>query len=114
MIKKSYAVAADFVAVAAFALLARAAHRSEEMRFTFAGWAETFLPFAVGLALAWLITRKNRGWLIWLITVVVGLIIWGFYRDKLPHWSFVLVASSMSALLMLGWRGIAALATRRA
>ena len=68
---------------------------------------------AVGVALAWLITRKNRGWLIWLITLVVGLIIWGFYRDKLPHWSFVIVASSMSALLMLGWRGVVALAQKR-
>ncbi|MCT1492132.1 DUF3054 domain-containing protein [Corynebacterium sanguinis] len=113
MIRKSYAIAADFVAIAAFALLARAAHQSEEMKFNFAGWLETFLPFAVGVALAWLITRENRGWLIWLITLVVGLIIWGFYRDKLPHWSFVIVASSMSALLMLGWRGVVALAQKR-
>ena len=36
-----------------------------------------------------------------------------FYRDKLPHWSFVIVASSMSALLMLGWRGVVALAQKR-
>ena len=56
MLKKSYAVAADFAAVAAFALLARAAHRSEEMKFTFAGWLETFAPFAAGVALAWLVT----------------------------------------------------------
>ena len=48
-----------------------------------------------------------------LITLVVGLVIWAFYRDKLPHWSFVIVASSMSALLMLGWRGVVALAQKR-
>lgn len=113
MIRTSYAIAADFVAIAAFALLARAAHQSEEMKFNFAGWLEAFLPFAVGVALAWLITRNNRGWLIWLITLVVGLVIWAFYRDKLPHWSFVIVASSMSALLMLGWRGVVALAQKR-
>ena len=113
MIARRFAIAADFVAIAAFALLARAAHQSAEMKFNLAGWFETFIPFAVGLALAWLITRRNRGWLIWLITIVVGLIIWGFYRDKLPHWSFVIVASSMSALLMLGWRGIASLVLRR-
>ncbi|QPK83123.1 DUF3054 domain-containing protein [Corynebacterium qintianiae] len=113
MIKKSYAIAADFVAIAAFALLARAAHQSEDMKFNLAGWFETFIPFAVGVALAWLITRKDRGWVIWLITLVVGLVIWGFYRDKLPHWSFVIVASSMSALLMLGWRGVVRLALKR-
>ena len=102
MIKKPYAIAADYVAIAAFALLARIAHQTEEMPLNFFGWLETFLPFAVGLGLAWLATRKDKGWLIWLITIVVGLIIWGFYRHKLPHYSFVIVASSMSALLMLG------------
>lgn len=113
MLKKPYAIAADYVAIAAFALLARAAHRTEDMPFTFFGWFETFTPFAVGLALAWLAVRRDKGWLIWLITLVVGLVIWGFYRDKLPHWSFVVVASSMSALLMLGWRGIARLVLKR-
>ncbi|WJY68960.1 DUF3054 domain-containing protein [Corynebacterium auris] len=113
MLHKPYAIAADFVAIAAFALLARAAHQTEEMPFTFLGWLETFVPFGVGLALAWLAVRRNTGWLIWLITLVVGLIIWGFYRDKLPHWSFVVVAGATSALLMLGWRGIAKLAVSR-
>lgn len=113
MIKKPYAIAADYVAIAAFALLARIAHQTEEMPLNFFGWLETFLPFAVGLGLAWLATRKDKGWLIWLITIVVGLIIWGFYRHKLPHYSFVIVASSMSALLMLGWRGAAKLILKR-
>ena len=53
----------------------------------------------VGTHQAWFWTTA------WLITLVVGLVIWSFYRDKLPHPSFVIVASSMSALLMLGWRG---------
>lgn len=52
MLHKPYAIAADFVAIAAFALLARAAHRTEDMPFTFFGWFETFAPFALGLALA--------------------------------------------------------------
>ncbi|WP_342318567.1 DUF3054 domain-containing protein [Corynebacterium mayonis] len=104
-ISKPCASAADFVAIAAFALLARAAHRTPEMPFNFFGWLETFVPFAVGLTLAWLALRQNKGWALWLITLVVGLVIWSFYRDKLPHPSFVIVASSMSALLMLGWRG---------
>ncbi|WKD58275.1 hypothetical protein CAPI_08745 [Corynebacterium capitovis DSM 44611] len=113
MIKKSYAIAADFTAMAAFALLARAAHRSEELPFSLSGWVETFLPFAAGVALAWLVFRRDRGWLTWLITLVVGLVIWSLYRDKLPHWSFIVVASSMSALLMLGWRGVARVALSR-
>ncbi|SDS25008.1 DUF3054 domain-containing protein [Corynebacterium timonense] len=113
MLHKPYAIAADFVAIAAFALLARAAHQIEEMPLTFLGWLETFVPFGVGLALAWLAVRRNTGWLIWLITLVVGLIMWGFSRDKLPHWSFVVVTGATCALLMLGWRGIAKLVLAR-
>lgn len=101
------AIAADFVAIAVFALLARAAHQSEEMPFTFGGFLSTLWPFALGVTLGWLIVRENRGGLIWLITVVTGLVIWGIRNQAVPHWSFVIVATVMSALLMLGWRFVA-------
>lgn len=101
------AIAADLVAIAAFALLARAAHQSEEMPFNFAGWLSTVWPFALGVVLGWLIVRENRGGAIWAVTVFTGLVIWGFRNQSIPHWSFVLVATVMSALLMLGWRAIA-------
>ncbi|WP_019195151.1 hypothetical protein [Corynebacterium timonense] len=35
-------------AIAAFALLARAADQTEEMPLTFLGWLEAFVPFGVG------------------------------------------------------------------
>lgn len=128
-ITKPTAVALDFLAIAVFALLARMAHQSDDMPFNLAGWASTVWPFAVGVALGWVIVefglRKNRpseeasavnatghGPLIWLITVVTGLVIWGIRNQALPHWSFVIVACVMSALLMLGWRGIGHLLAR--
>lgn len=105
-ISKPYAIAADYVAIAAFALLARAAHQSDDMPFNFSGWLSTLWPFALGVTLGWLIARENKGGLIWIITVVTGLVIWGIRNGDIPHWSFIVVATTMSALLMLGWRGV--------
>ena len=111
-ISKPYAIAADYVAIAVFALLARAAHQSDDMPFNFSGWLSTLWPFALGVTLGWLITRENKGGLIWIITVVTGLVIWGIRNGDVPHWSFIVVATTMSALLMLGWRGVAKLAKK--
>lgn len=113
----------DTLAIAVFALLARIAHQTDEMPLNFTGWLSTLWPFLVGVALAWVIVTfagkgagksngEGKGAIIWLITVATGLIIWGIRNQQLPHWSFVIVASVMSALLMLGWRGIARLIKR--
>lgn len=115
-VKKSTAIAIDLVAIAVFALLARMAHQSEDMPFNFTGFLSTLWPFVVGVVMGWIIVREGRGgrgvW-VWLITVVVGLAIWGVRNQAIPHWSFVIVATVMSALLLLGWRGIAGLFGRK-
>lgn len=128
-ITKPTAVALDFLAIAIFALLARLAHQSDDMPFNVAGWASTVWPFAIGVALGWVIVEfglrttepsadtgttkaTGHGPLIWLVTVVTGLAIWGIRNQALPHWSFVIVACVMSALLMLGWRGISGVLAR--
>lgn len=122
-ISRTTSIAMDTLAIAVFALLARIAHQTDEMPLNFTGWLSTLWPFLVGVALAWVIVTlassrngkadgQGKGVFIWLITVATGLIIWGIRNQQLPHWSFVVVASVMSALLMLGWRGIARLINR--
>lgn len=115
------AAAGDIASVGVFALLARIAHRSAEMPLTFVGWLSTLWPFALGVALGWVVVlltgkdgrRVGGGVMVWVITVITGLTIWGIKHGQFPHWSFMIVAGSMSALLMLGWRGVvAATATR--
>ena len=106
-LKTPTAIAADYVAIAVFALAARGAHQSETMPFNFTGWLSTLWPFALGVTLGWLIVRDNKGGAIWGITVITGLVIWGIRNQAIPHWSFVIVATIMSALLMLGWRFVA-------
>ncbi|WP_018295947.1 DUF3054 domain-containing protein [Corynebacterium lubricantis] len=110
---KTTAFVADLIAIIVFAVLARMAHQSADMPFNFGGVLSTLWPFALGLVIGWLVTRGGRGVWIWLITVVVGLAIWGIRNAAIPHWSFILVATIMSALLMLGWRGIYALTQRK-
>lgn len=120
--KNSTAVVVDLVAIALFALLARLAHQSEDMPFTFMGWLSTLWPFVGGVIVAWAVllaakldgTRVAPGGIVaWLVVVAVGLAIWGVRNAAFPHWSFILVASVMSGLLMLGWRGIANATARR-
>ncbi|WJY71899.1 DUF3054 domain-containing protein [Corynebacterium auriscanis] len=114
----------DILGVALFALFARVAHQSEDMPLSVAGWLQTLWPFLIGTALGWLLlaitgktaraTSMGSGVIVWLCTVVAGLAIWGLRHGGVPHWSFMLVASIMGALLLLGWRVITGMRARRA
>lgn len=114
---KGAALLADIVAIALFALLARVAHQSEDMPLSFTGWLSTLWPFALGVLLAWVVLAALKregiasypdGLIVWVITVVTGLVIWAIRNSAMPHWSFILVASVTSAILMFGWRLVAA------
>ncbi|AKE42118.1 putative integral membrane protein [Corynebacterium kutscheri] len=101
----------DLIAIFFFAFLARAAHGGVDITAIF----NTFWPFALGTLLGWLISNRGKnGVLIWLCTAITGLIIWGIRHSAFPHWSFIIVATTMSGFLLLGWRGVALLVHRRA
>lgn len=112
----------DAIALAVFALLARIAHQSADMPLSFVGWLSTLWPFLIGLGLGWLLlsrataltvsgARNGRGAaIVWLCTIIVGLVIWALRNGAVPHWSFVLVASATSAVFMFGWRAAVTLA----
>lgn len=106
-------LAYDAVAIAVFAFLARVAHRSDDMPLTIPAWWSTYWPFLLGVVIAYIVLvavdwnalkMKPAGVAVWLITVVTGLGIWGIRHSAFPHWSFILVASLMSALLLFAWR----------
>lgn len=120
--KRSTALIVDVIAIAIFALLARIAHQTEDMPLNFAGWLSTWWPFLLGVLASWGLIAALKldghrvfpaGIMAWVVTVVVGLGIWSVRNGDIPHWSFVLVATVMSGLLMLGWRGIARLVQRQ-
>lgn len=112
----------DVVAIFVFAVLARLAHNTESDPFTFMNILDTWWPFLIGVVLAHVlaaVVKKHPepvapgGVLVWVVTVVVGLGIWAIRNAAMPHWSFILVATIMSGLLLLGWRAIAASVGRR-
>jgi Protein of unknown function (DUF3054) len=112
------ALAADVVCVVVFCTIGR---RSHAEGITLSGVAETAWPFLVGAGVGWLLSRGWRrpvavvptGVAVWLCTVVIGMLLRKASSQGVAV-SFIVVASVVTALLLLGWRGaVAALTARR-
>jgi peptidoglycan/LPS O-acetylase OafA/YrhL len=111
------AVAADALCVIVFCASGR---RSHAEGVTVAGVAETAWPFLAGAAVGWLVSRGWRrplavvptGLVIWVCTVAVGMLLRKASSGGVAV-TFVIVASLVTAALLLGWRGLAAVARRR-
>ncbi|MGV0836789.1 DUF3054 domain-containing protein [Mycolicibacterium thermoresistibile] len=112
------ALAADLVCVVVFATLGR---RSHAEGLTAAGIAGTAWPFLVGTLVGWLLVRAWRrplalvptGVAVWIATVAVGMVLRAATSRGIAP-SFIVVATLVTAALLLGWRAVAALVTRRA
>ncbi|WP_448852621.1 DUF3054 domain-containing protein [Corynebacterium sp. 335C] len=113
---------ADVLAILVFAILARLAHNTPEDPFTLVNVLDTWWPFLLGVVAGWGIAvalkqhvRPVRwgGVIVWLSAAVIGLGIWGIRHAAFPHWSFIIVATVMGAVVLLGWRAIAAAVARR-
>ena len=111
------ALLADVVCVLVFCAIGR---RSHAEGITVAGVAATAWPFLSGTAVGWLAARAWRrptslvptGVVIWLSTVVIGMLLRKATSQGTAI-SFVVVASLSTAILLLGWRlGARALARR--
>jgi hypothetical protein len=110
------ALFADIVCVLVFCTIGR---RSHAEGLTVAGIAETAWPFLAGTAAGWLLIRGWRrpftviptGVAVWLCTVVGGMLLRKATSAGVQT-SFVVVASIVTAVLLLGWRGVAALVRR--
>ncbi|ATA29762.1 putative transmembrane protein [Mycobacterium lepraemurium] len=84
------------------------------------GVAVTAWPFLTGTALGWLVSRGWRqptavlptGGVVWLCTVIVGMLLRKASSAGVAA-SFVVVASTVTALVLLGWRVAAGLTLRR-
>ena len=107
----------DFVGVLVFCAAGR---RSHDEGIDVTGVATTAWPFLTGTALGWLLSRAWRrptmvaptGVIVWLSTVIVGMLLRKASSAGVAA-SFVLVAASVTAVLLLGWRAVAELTARR-
>src|SRR5277367_3024961 len=101
----------DVVCVLVFCAVGR---RSHDDGFNVAGVATTAWPFLSGTAVGWLASQAWRrptalvptGVVVWLCTVAVGMLLRKVTSAGVAA-SFVVVASSVTALLLLGWRALA-------
>jgi Protein of unknown function (DUF3054) len=104
------AIATDVVCVLVFCTIGR---RSHAEGVTLTGVAETAWPFLTGTAVGWLVSRgwgrptalTPTGVIVWIATVAVGMLLRKVSGQGVAL-SFVVVASAVTAALLLGWRAI--------
>jgi len=107
----------DVVCVLAFCAVGR---RSHDEGINVAGVASTAWPFLSGTALGWVLSQAWRrpsamyptGVVVWLSTVVVGMLLRKVTSAGVAG-SFIVVAATVTAVLLLGWRAIAQFVRRR-
>jgi hypothetical protein len=111
------AAAADAVAVVVFAAVGRLSHGEAD---DLLGLVGTVAPFGVGLVAAWttpVVRRDPASWRAGAVAVVctvgIGLVLRAGFTGRLPL-SFAVVATISLAVLLLGWRGLAAVVSRTA
>lgn len=93
--------------------------RSHAEGVTLTGVAETAWPFLTGTLVGWLIARGWRrptsitptGLIVWVSTVAVGMLL-RKATSAGTAFSFVVVATLTTAILLLGWRAAAKVASR--
>lgn len=109
--------AIDAILVVVFVLIGR---RNHEEGFALAGVLTTLWPFLVGLAVGWLVFRAWRSPLrvvwtgigIWMSTVTLGMLL-RLATGQGTAFSFVIVATVVLGVFLLGWRAIALFGARR-
>jgi Protein of unknown function (DUF3054) len=110
-------LAADVVGVLVFCAVGR---RSHAEGITVSGVASTAWPFLTGTVIGWLASRGWRrptavvptGVVVWVCTVAIGMLLRKASSAGVAA-SFVVVASTVTAVLLLGWRASVELAVRR-
>jgi hypothetical protein len=110
-------LATDVVGVLVFCTVGRRSH-AEGLSVT--GVASTAWPFLTGTVVGWLASRGWRrptavvptGVVVWICTVAVGMLLRKASSASVAA-SFVVVASLVTAVLLLGWRASVGLALRR-
>ena len=110
------ALATDVVCLVVFCTIGR---RSHAEGLTLSGIAQTAWPFLTGAAVGWLVARGWRrpvavvptGVVVWVCTIAVGMLLRRATSQGVSA-SFVVVASLVTALFLVGWRVVAALMLR--
>ena len=110
-------LALDFALICLFAAIGRRSHGETRALL---GVAITAWPFLAGMTAGWLVfmftlrrapLRVRDGIPVWLGTVAIGMVLRNLTHSG-TAFSFVVVATIFLGAGLLGWRALAALATR--
>ena len=107
----SIAAALDVVAIVAFVIIGRKNHNEGS---ALSGIVKVAAPFLIALALGWTAARAwkspmavGTGVIIWLVTVVGGLLLRKVAFDGGTAVPFIIVASLFNVATLVGWRLVA-------
>ncbi|MFT2713135.1 MULTISPECIES: DUF3054 domain-containing protein [unclassified Clavibacter] len=107
----------DAALVVVFVLIGRASHGED---LAPSGVLGTAWPFLAAGVVGWIVARAWRapsrivptGLVVWGVTVVVGMVLRALTGEGVVV-PFVITTAIILGILLLGWRGIAAVAVRR-
>lgn len=110
--QRRLAAALDVLSIVIFVLIGRKNH--DEGGSVIAGAAKVAAPFLVALVVGWFVARAwqsplavTTGVIIWLVTIVGGLVLRKLAFDGGTAVPFVIVASAFNLATLVGWRCVA-------
>ena len=111
------AALADIVAIVVFVAIGRRNHNEGEAVDAILTVAA---PFLIALAVGWIAARAwtrpmqvETAFVIWPITVAIGMVLRNLVFDRGTALPFIIVATVVTGVFLVGWRMLAAVAERR-
>jgi hypothetical protein len=111
------AAAADIVSIVVFVALGRRNHAEGE---TVDGIFTVAAPFLIGLAVGWIVARAwtrpmqvDAAFIIWPVTVAVGMVLRNLVFDRGTALPFIIVATIVTGVFLVGWRLVVARVSQR-
>jgi hypothetical protein len=109
------AAAADIAAIVIFVVIGRRNHDEGE---AVDGIATVAAPFLIALVVGWIAAQAwkrplqvDAAFIIWPVTVAVGMALRNFVFDRGTALPFIIVATIFTGVFLIGWRLVAARAT---
>ncbi len=110
--RAALAALADIAAIVVFVAIGR---RNHDEGTAVDGIATVATPFLIALAVGWIVSRAwkhpmkvDTAFIIWPITVAVGMVLRNLVFDRGTALPFIIVATLVIGLFLVGWRLIAA------
>ncbi|HVE19073.1 MAG TPA: DUF3054 domain-containing protein [Ilumatobacteraceae bacterium] len=111
------AALADIVAIVVFVAIGRRNHNEGEAVDAILTVAA---PFLIALAVGWIAAgawarpmQVETAFVIWPITVAIGMVLRNLVFDRGTALPFIIVATVVTGVFLVGWRMLAAVAERR-